>query len=214
MQFLTLLGLFKPNIAPAIVDQYRHQQPYTKILKSGEKVVVDPETTIQRIMLVFCGLINVGCFFAITTTYAEKRVGYWLAFLLLGIVYFFVLLLLIFMRNRLITMPLDALELRNVFKIILVAIKQNKARFWGAGFCYVTAYELAYARSPKSMRGLVTALLLFSNALLSALSLAITPGITDPYLVWVWAVPAVALFVQTCFFHWRYRHMNDDEFMS
>jgi hypothetical protein len=71
-----------------VLDQYQHQRHYTKVLKSGEKVLVDPETTIQRMMLIFYGLINVGAFFGIATTYAEKDVGYWLAYLLPGIMYF------------------------------------------------------------------------------------------------------------------------------
>lgn len=337
-------------------------------------------------MLLFYGLVNVGCFFAIATTYAEKIIGYWLAFLIPGIIYFFIPLCLIIMRNRLIQTSPNPIEFQNVLKIILIAIRQNKARFWRTGFwdaakpslarqgfetsnrqqanwddklvkdvqrtmsacqvfsffilynlndggvgsvstsqgstmttngapndllnnlnpltiviatpilifvvypllnryrikfgrisritfgftiawisgiigaivqwrvyetspcgyhatgctvgdgvsplsiwlqvpnivlgglsecfCYVTAYELAYARSPKNMKGLVTALFLFSNAISSALGLAITPVITDPYLIWVWVGPAIALFVQTCFFHWKYRHMDDDEFMS
>jgi dipeptide/tripeptide permease len=382
-----LKGLFKPNIAPAIVDQYRYQRPYIKVLKSGKKVIVDPETTIQRIMLLFYGLVNVGSFFAVATTYAEKRVGYWLAFLVPGITYFFIPLLLIIMRNHLIKMPPDPTEFQKVFKIILVATRRNKARFWRTGFwesakpsflarqgidtfngqrinwddklvqdvqrtvsvcqvfvffvlynlndggvgsvsasqgstmttdgvpndllsnlnpltvviaipilssvvypllnrygikfgrisritfgftlawisgiigaivqwrvyetspcgyratgctvgdgvsplsiwlqvpnialgglsecfCYVTAYELAYARSPKNMKGFVTALFLFSNAVSSALGLAITPAIADPYLIWIWAGPAIALFIQTCLFYWKYRHMDDDDFMS
>ncbi|KAI8718211.1 hypothetical protein NCS52_00599300 [Fusarium sp. LHS14.1] len=44
-------GLFKPNVVPLIVDQYTHQKEYVKTLKSGERVIVDPETTVQRIML-------------------------------------------------------------------------------------------------------------------------------------------------------------------
>ena len=62
-------GIFKPNVAPTVLDQYVHQREYTRILKSGEKVLVDPETTIQRIMLIFYGFINCGAFFAIATTY-------------------------------------------------------------------------------------------------------------------------------------------------
>ena len=48
--------MFKPNIAPTILDQYEYQKPYTKSLKSGEKVVVDPEATVQRLMLIFYGV--------------------------------------------------------------------------------------------------------------------------------------------------------------
>lgn len=43
-------GLFKPNVAPLVIDQYQYQREYTKVLKSGEKVLVDPETTISHIM--------------------------------------------------------------------------------------------------------------------------------------------------------------------
>ena len=79
-----LSGIFKPNIAPTVLDQYTRQREFTKTLRSGEKVLVDPETTIQRMMLIFYGLINVGAFFALATTYSEKYVGHWLAFLLPG----------------------------------------------------------------------------------------------------------------------------------
>lgn len=349
--------------------------------------MVDPETTIQRILLIFYGLVNVGAFSAVATTFAEKKVGYWLAFLVPGIIYLPIPLLLISFRNRLAKKPPNGSELNKFFKIILVSIKRNRAKFWvkdfwdaakpsvlgaqsvttihgrpidwndklvddvqrtisacqifllfplynlndgGVGsvatsqgstmttdgapndllnninpltiiiaipiltyvvypllnyckvkfgrisrltfgftlawvsgiigaivqwrvyetspcgyyatdcnigdgvsplsvwwqvpnvalgalsecFCFVTAYELAYARSPKSMKALVTALFLFSNALSSALGLVITPAIADPHLIWVWAGPAIALLVQTCFFHWKYRHMDNDDFMT
>ena len=58
-------GIFGPNIAPTILDQIMHQREYTRILKSGEKVIMDPEATIQRVMLIFYGLVNLGAFFAL-----------------------------------------------------------------------------------------------------------------------------------------------------
>lgn len=58
------------------------------------------------------------------------------------------------------------------------------------------------------------AVFLFMNALSSALAEILTPAINDPHLIWVWAGPAIALFVQTCIFWWRYRWMNSDEFMT
>lgn len=112
-------GIFKPNIAPTVLDQYKHQKPYTKVLVSGEKVIVDPESTIQRIMLIFYALINVGAFFAVATTYAEKYVGYWLAFLLPGIVYFLLPALLWYLNDKLIKYPPDGSKLSMVWKIIV-----------------------------------------------------------------------------------------------
>jgi dipeptide/tripeptide permease len=75
-------GLFKPNIAPTVLDQNKHQTAYVKTLKTGEKVIVDPEATATRTMLIFYGLINVGAFYMVATTYSEKYVGFWLGELL------------------------------------------------------------------------------------------------------------------------------------
>ncbi|KAK5130880.1 hypothetical protein LTR08_001601 [Meristemomyces frigidus] len=381
-------GIFKPNIAPTVLDQYQHQRVYTKVLSSGEKVVVDPETTVQRIMLIFYALINVGAFFAIATTYSEKYVGYWLAFLTPGIVYFLLPLLLLYLRNKLILYPPSGSALNKVWKIVGVAIKNSKGAFWKANFfdsakpsvlaksgittfngkaiswtdkdvgdvhrtmiacgiflyfpiyilndggigsvatsqastmttngapndllsnfnpltiivvvpllshviypllakrritfgrisritfgfclaivsgiigaiiqwriyktspcgyqatncaeadgtvsplnvwlqipnvalgaisecfCNVTAYELAYARSPKGMKALVVSLFLATNALSYALGEIVTPAMVDPHLIWLWAGPTIALAVQTVIFWYRYRKFNDDDFMT
>jgi len=70
-------------------------------------------------------------------------------------------------------------------------------------FSNVTAYETAYARSPPGMKALVMALFLAMNALSAALGEILAPAITDPHLIWVWAGPAIALFVQTVIFWFR-----------
>jgi len=343
-------------------------------------------------MLIFYGLINVGAFFAIATTYSEKDVGYWLAYLSPGIIYFLLPILLIIFYKRTVKIPPSDTAYDNVFAIIWIALKKNTWRlgrkgFWdparpsimrangitewrgkpipwddalvddvkrtfsacqiflyfivynnndggigsvatsqaatmttngapndllnnfnpltiiiaiptlsyviypllrryripfgrisritfgftlawisgiigaiiqwriyetspcgwyaggpgmtgcliGTGvsplsvwlqipnvalgalsecFCWVTAYEIAYARSPKSMRSLVMAIFLFTNALSAALGEAITPAILDPHLIWVWAGPAIALFVLTVHFYFTFRHLDNDEFMS
>lgn len=80
--------------------------------------------------------------------------------------------------------------------------------------CNVTAYELAYARSPPGMKALVMSLFLFTTALAYALGLILTPAIRDPHLIWVWAGPAIALAAQTVIFWFRYKHLNNDEVSS
>lgn len=80
-------------------------------------------------------------------------------------------------------------------------------------FCNVTAYELAYARAPPSMRGLVVAIFLFMTSLSSALGELLLPATADPYLIWIWAGPAIALAVQTVIFWFRCHHLNDDQYM-
>lgn len=81
-------------------------------------------------------------------------------------------------------------------------------------FANVTAYELAYARSPPGMRGLVTAIFLFMTALSSALGEILIPATKDPWLIYIWAGPAIALGVQTIIFWFRFKHLNNDEFIT
>ncbi|KAF2967506.1 hypothetical protein GQX73_g6059 [Xylaria multiplex] len=391
-------GIFKPNIAPTLIDQYQHQREYTKVLKSGEKVLVDPETTISHILLIFYAFVNVGAFVAIGIVYIEKYRGFWLAYLVPGIIYFLLPLLLaaskylrhsssrpyfvlfegVAVYKRTIRKKPVGSDLIRFSKITVAALKYSKGnvfsknlwhnvkpstlaesgtvvsysekdvsdaqRTWDAvqvflylpiwnlndggvgsvqsnqgaamtsdgapndllshfnpltiivispflaqvvypflqrkgikfsridrmtfGFCLaiasgvigaivqyrvyetspcgyqastcddvspiniwwqipnvslgaiseifvnVTAYELAYARAPENMRATVVAMFLFMTALSSALGEILIPAITDPTLVWAWAAPAIALFVQTVIFVWRHRHINDEVFMT
>lgn len=397
-------GIFKPNIAPTVLDQNRYQKQYTKVLKSGEKVIVDPESTATRTMLIFYGLTNVGAFYMLATTYSEKYVGYWLSFLLAGAIYFLLPILLAAMYKRTYKAPpAGSSDLAKAFKIIGYALKRSKFQFWRKGFwdqakpsylatqgvsvswsdqlvedirrtigkstsfrfygksivrvllwsdtsriavvceiffympiwflndggigsvssnqaaamttngapndllsnfnpltiivtvpflgyvlyptlerynkkpgritrivigfvcgtissiigaivqwrvyktspcgfhastcdnvsplsvwwqvpimvfaawgecfCAVTAYELAYARAPPTMRGLLTAIFLFMNGLASALGEILIPATKDPWLIYIWAGPAVALALQIVLFWFRFRHLNNDEFM-
>lgn len=372
-------GIFKPNIAPTILDQNRQKKQYTKVLKTGEKVIVDPELTTTRTMLVFYAFVNIGAFYMLPTAYAEKYVGFWLSWVLAGAIYFLLPVVLALVYKKTYKQPPSgSSDLTKAVKIISTALRRNKYRVWkknffdaakpralaaegievdwdeklvddvrrtlvatevffyfpiwllndgGIGsvstnqgasmttngapndllnnfnaltiivtipflshvvyptlarykisfgpasritfgfilatisgviaaivqwrvyktspcgyqastcddvsplsiwwqipntvlgalsecFCNVTAYELAYSRAPPSMRGLVMAIFLFMNALSSALGEILIPATKDPWLIWIWAAPAVALAVQTVVFWWRFRHLNDEKFMT
>ena len=127
-------GIYKPSVAPLVIDQYTHQREYVKTLKSGERVIVDPETTISRIMLIFYACVNIGAFFALATTYVEKYRGFWLAFLLPGIVYFLLPILLWWMYKRTVKLPPRGSELTDFFKILGMAIKKNKGNVFAKNF--------------------------------------------------------------------------------
>jgi dipeptide/tripeptide permease len=81
-------------------------------------------------------------------------------------------------------------------------------------FANVTAYEIAYARSPKGMKAVVMSMFLFNTALAAALGEVLTPVTVDPHLIWVWGGLAIALAAQTVVFWFSYRGMNDDVFMT
>jgi POT family proton-dependent oligopeptide transporter len=122
--------VFKPNVAPTLIDQYKYQREYTKVLKSGEKVLIDPETTINHIMLIFYAFVNVGAFFAIATVYIEKYHSFWLAFLVPGIVYFSMPLLLAVMYKRTIRKPPQGSDLTRFVKITILALKTAKGNIF------------------------------------------------------------------------------------
>lgn len=44
-------------------------------LKTGERVIEDPESTTERVMLWFYLVINIGGFMGVATAYSEKYVG-------------------------------------------------------------------------------------------------------------------------------------------
>lgn len=124
----------KPNVAPTVLDQYTNQRQVVKTLESGERVIVDPERTIQRIMLIFYAMINVGAFFAIATTYAEKYVGFWLAFLLPGILYLLLPVLLLSVYRKLVIKKPKGSELTNFLRIVWTAVRHNGFRLWAKDF--------------------------------------------------------------------------------
>ncbi|KAL1881145.1 hypothetical protein VTK73DRAFT_4592 [Phialemonium thermophilum] len=76
-------GGFKPNISPLIVEQLPLDHMRVRTLKTGERVIVDPAITINRVYNWFYLFINVGSLVGqLTMVYAEKYVGFYLSFLL------------------------------------------------------------------------------------------------------------------------------------
>jgi len=81
-------------------------------------------------------------------------------------------------------------------------------------FVNVTALQIAYARAPRDMKGLVTSMYLFTNALSAAIAEACTPSLNDPHLIWPFAATAIAGTVLAVWFYWLYRHLDDDEYIK
>ncbi|EIW67600.1 hypothetical protein TREMEDRAFT_64193 [Tremella mesenterica DSM 1558] len=99
------IGLIKANIVPIMGEQYTPTEDYVDTLPSGEKVIIDREATIQAIMASYYASVNLGSFVAIGSTFAEKYVGYWLAFLLPGIVFAVMPPMLWIVHPHLVTSP-------------------------------------------------------------------------------------------------------------
>jgi len=79
-------------------------------------------------------------------------------------------------------------------------------------FVNVPAFGIAYSRAPKNMRGLVSALNLFNNAIAYAIGLATAGVVKDPYLVWDFAAPTIIGIVAAVVFYWMYHDIDDEEY--
>src|ERR1700760_754047 len=75
-------GGIKSNVSPLIAEQYQETKQRVKVLPSGERVIVDPALTIQRIYMMFYMCINLDSLSAVATTTMELHIGFWSAYLL------------------------------------------------------------------------------------------------------------------------------------
>ncbi|KAJ5519177.1 oligopeptide transporter, partial [Penicillium expansum] len=83
---MVLLGLgtggIKATVSPFIGDQYTVLAPQLVAMKKGERVIVDRTLTLRYIYNVFYWFTNIGSLSLIASTYLEKEVGFWAAYLL------------------------------------------------------------------------------------------------------------------------------------
>ncbi|ESZ93293.1 hypothetical protein SBOR_6331 [Sclerotinia borealis F-4128] len=121
-------AMFKPNISPILLDQMPNAVPVKKTLPSGEVVIVDPESTTERVVLWFYLIVNVGGFMGVPTSYTEKYIGWWLSFLLPLLLYLPLPFLLYFMRKRLILYPPGGSDLGNVCRVVGICFKRGGLR--------------------------------------------------------------------------------------
>lgn len=91
--------------------------------KTGERVIVDPNQTVTRIFLYFYFMINVGSLIgSIAMVYAEKYVGFWLAFLLPTIMFALCPLVIFLCRNKYEVTPPTGSVAAKAFKLWSLAL--------------------------------------------------------------------------------------------
>ncbi|KAI2631326.1 PTR2-domain-containing protein [Hypomontagnella submonticulosa] len=120
------VGFFKANISPMIAEQYESEQPraLVKVLKSGERVVVDPILTISIIYMRYYFFINVGSLVgSIAMVYAEKYVGFWLSFTLPTILFLFCPMVLLVFKNKYTRRPPTGSVLGKAIGLLVLSMK-------------------------------------------------------------------------------------------
>lgn len=124
-------GAIYCNASPLVADQIDRHRPYIKVLKSGEKVIVDSALTVQRAISIFYLMANVGSAACLATTFMELRIGFWAAYLL-PLCFVATSFTLIFLGRKLyVRNPVSDKIVSKCIHISIIAIK-NKGKFEAA----------------------------------------------------------------------------------
>ena len=115
-------GGIKSNVSPLIAEQYQETKQRVKILSTGEKVIVDPALTIQRIYMIFYMCINIGSLSAVATTELELHVGFWSAYLLPFIMFCVGFSVLVAGKKKYIVRPPRGSVIIHSFKAVWIAL--------------------------------------------------------------------------------------------
>jgi len=133
-------GGFKANISPLIAEQYKETRFTVKTLPTGERVIQDPTLTISTIYMYFYMFINLGAVLGqIAMVYAEKYVGFWLAFTLPTVMFLLCPAVMFYCRNKYVHTPPTGSVLAKAIKIFRTNMKGK----WSAN--PVATYKRAHA---------------------------------------------------------------------
>ncbi len=115
-------GGVKSNVSPLIADQIPKKKPYIKVTKKGERVIVDPNITVQNVFMFFYLMINIGSLSVIATTQMEAHIGFWSSYLLTFCFFFIAIAALIVGRNKYVKVPVGDKIVNKTFKCVWVGI--------------------------------------------------------------------------------------------
>ncbi|KMU85262.1 peptide transporter PTR2-A [Coccidioides immitis H538.4] len=115
-------GGIKSNVAPLIADQYKRKTMAIKTTPEGERVIIDPGLTIQRIYMIFYACINIGSLSLLATPYMERDIGFWSAYLLCLCIFVVGTCILVLGRKFYVVRPPTGSIITNAFKALGVMV--------------------------------------------------------------------------------------------
>ncbi|OAP63958.1 hypothetical protein AYL99_03185 [Fonsecaea erecta] len=118
-------GGIKSNVAPLIADQYKRRKMIMSTTPKGERIIIDPAVTIQRIYMIFYTCINIGALSLLATPYMERDVGFWSAFLLCFCMFCAGTTVLILGRKIYVVRPPQGSIITDAFKAVWLMIKHR-----------------------------------------------------------------------------------------
>ncbi|KXH52059.1 POT family protein [Colletotrichum simmondsii] len=111
-------GGIKSNIAPLIADQYQRRVMAIKTESNGERVIIDPAITYQRIYMIFYWCINLGSLSLMATPFMEKYKGFWTAYLMCFCVFNIGIATLVLRRKTFVNRPPQGSVITDAFKAL------------------------------------------------------------------------------------------------
>ncbi|KAH7346047.1 MFS peptide transporter-like protein Ptr2 [Pyrenochaeta sp. MPI-SDFR-AT-0127] len=128
-------GTFKPNISPLIAEQVPQERMRVETTAKGERVIVDPAVTTTRIYNWFYLFINIGALAGqLGMVYAERYVGFWLAYLIPTVMFIVCLPVLWYCKKFYILRPPSGNVMGPAFKLFFKALGNgasiNPAKTW------------------------------------------------------------------------------------
>lgn len=118
-------GGVKSNVSPLIADQIPKTKPVIRVLKTGERVVQDPNITIQNVFMFFYLMINIGSLSVIATTEMELHIGFWAAFLLPLCFFVLALVTLVIGKNQYVKVPVGDKVISRCFKVVAIGVSNK-----------------------------------------------------------------------------------------
>ncbi|OAL45536.1 POT family protein [Pyrenochaeta sp. DS3sAY3a] len=118
-------GGIKANVSPMCAEQYQNTCAVVKTLKSGEKVVVDPELTVQRLFMWFYWVVNVGALSPLITVNVEAHHSFWLAYLIPLIAIVISLVIFLSGQKRYVKVPPQSSAIIDAIKVTTIACREK-----------------------------------------------------------------------------------------
>ncbi|KAF2021447.1 POT family protein [Aaosphaeria arxii CBS 175.79] len=118
-------GGIKANVSPMCAEQYQNARPVLKTLKTGEKVIVDPELTIGRLFMWFYWVVNVGALSPLITVNVEAKHSFWLAYLIPLIAIIISLCIFLIGQKRYVKVPPQSSAIVDAIKVATIACREK-----------------------------------------------------------------------------------------
>ncbi|KAJ8117652.1 hypothetical protein OPT61_g1203 [Boeremia exigua] len=118
-------GGIKANVTPMCAEQYQNARPMLKTLSSGERVVVDPEITVQKLFMWFYWVVNVGALSPLITVTVEAKHSFWLAYLIPLIAIVLSVTIFLVGQKRYVKVPPQSSAIVDAIKTTTIACREK-----------------------------------------------------------------------------------------